>query len=74
LERFGEDDDLQVFHAGTAKTKAGDGFITAGGRVLGITAAAATLDQALARCYGAIEKITWAGMQYRRDIGQFGVR
>jgi phosphoribosylamine--glycine ligase len=74
LERFGEDDDLQVFHAGTAKTKAGDGFITTGGRVLGITAAAATLDQALARCYGAIEKITWEGMHYRRDIGQFGVR
>jgi phosphoribosylamine--glycine ligase len=74
LERLGEDDDLQVFHAGTAKTKAGDGFITTGGRVLGITAAAATLDQALARCYGAIEKITWEGMHYRRDIGQFGVR
>jgi phosphoribosylamine--glycine ligase len=71
LERFPDDDDLQVFHAGTAKTKAGGDFVTAGGRVLGITAAAATLEQALARCYNAIAKITWEGMQYRRDIGQF---
>lgn len=73
LERSADAADLQVFHAGTAKTKAGD-FITAGGRVLGITAAAATLEPALARCYSGIEKITWDGMQYRRDIGQFGVR
>lgn len=62
--------DLQIFHAGTAKS--GDGFTTAGGRVLGITAAAATLEQALATCFGAVEKIGWKGMQYRRDIGRFG--
>ncbi|HEV7681770.1 MAG TPA: phosphoribosylamine--glycine ligase [Pyrinomonadaceae bacterium] len=63
-------DDLQIFHAGTSKS--GDAFITAGGRVLGITAAAATLEQALARCYDAVDKIEWKGMQYRRDIGRFG--
>jgi phosphoribosylamine--glycine ligase len=62
--------DLQVFHAGTSKS--GDGFSTSGGRVLGITAAAATLDQALAKCYGAVDRIGWTGMQYRRDIGRFG--
>ncbi|HEV7743384.1 MAG TPA: phosphoribosylamine--glycine ligase [Pyrinomonadaceae bacterium] len=63
-------DDLQIFHSGTSKS--GDEFGTSGGRVLAITAAAATLEQALARCYGAVDKIGWKGMQYRRDIGRFG--
>jgi len=62
--------DVQVFHAGT--TLAGDGtWHTAGGRVLGLTARAATLDLALERCYEAIGHIRWDGMQYRRDIGKF---
>jgi phosphoribosylamine--glycine ligase len=61
--------DLQIFHAGTSKS--GDGFSTSGGRVLAITAAAATLEQALAKCYGAVDKIQWQGMLYRRDIGRF---
>ncbi len=62
-------DDLQVFHAGTSKSEGG--FVTSGGRVLGITAVGTTLEQALESCYGAIRPITWEGMQYRRDIGQF---
>jgi phosphoribosylamine--glycine ligase len=62
--------DLQVFHAGTSKSESGS-FITAGGRVLGITAVGSGLDRALENCYGAIEPITWEGMQYRRDIGRF---
>lgn len=70
LEPAGNDADLNIFHAGTAKTEAGD-FVTAGGRVLGITAAARTLEQALERCYRATGKIAWEGMQYRRDIGKF---
>ena len=62
--------DVQVFHAGTRL--AGDGtWHTAGGRVLGLTARAATLDLALERCYEAIRHIRWDGMQYRRDIGKF---
>jgi phosphoribosylamine---glycine ligase len=61
---------LEIFHAGTSKSEAGD-FVTSGGRVLGVTAAAPTLEQALDSCYGVIEQITWPGMQYRRDIGQF---
>ncbi len=65
--------DVQVFHAGTTRVEKGR-WVTAGGRVLGITAAAATLEQALDNCYGAIEKIAWEGMQYRRDIGQFQER
>lgn len=70
LEPFATNDELQVFHAGTSKSEGGD-FVTSGGRVLGITATGATLAQALANCYCAVDKINWKGMQYRRDIGQF---
>jgi phosphoribosylamine--glycine ligase len=70
LERVDVRNDLQVFHGGTSKSEGG-GFLTAGGRVLGVTALGSTLAQALENCYGAIEPITWQGMKYRRDIGQF---
>jgi len=66
-------EDLQVFHAGTSRSDAGD-LVTAGGRVIGITASGADLDAALSRCYHAISRIHWAGMQYRRDIGRFDNR
>ncbi|HKO45465.1 MAG TPA: phosphoribosylamine--glycine ligase [Pyrinomonadaceae bacterium] len=61
---------VEVFHAGTSKTENGD-YATAGGRVLGVTAAAETLEQALRLCYSAAEQIGWEGVQYRRDIGRF---
>ncbi len=70
LGRVDMGEDLQVFHAGTSRTAAGD-FQTAGGRVLAVTARKATLDHALNSCYAAIGKIEWKGMQFRRDIGQF---
>jgi phosphoribosylamine--glycine ligase len=63
-------DDLQIFHAGTSRSQADD-FVTSGGRVLGVTAADTTLEQALTRCYRIVDKISWPGMQYRRDIGRF---
>src|SRR5215217_736291 len=60
---------VQVFHAGTSLDASGR--ITAtGGRVLGITAGAERLPDALSICYGALEKIHWPGMQFRRDIGR----
>jgi phosphoribosylamine--glycine ligase len=62
--------DVQIFHAGTSKDDRG-GYLTAGGRVLGVTAAAETLNEALRLCYAATERISWEGMQYRRDIGRF---
>ncbi len=57
-----------VFHAGTAER---DGHVvTAGGRVLGVTAASeAGLEDALGKVYAAMGKISFDGMQYRRDIG-----
>lgn len=70
LDRLAIKDDLQIFHAGTAKTATGN-LLTAGGRVLGVTATGDTLEQALGSCYSAIEKVNWDGMQYRRDIGRF---
>lgn len=62
---------VEIFHAGTSRSESG-GCLTAGGRVLGITAMGPTLDEALARSYQRIKTISWPGMQYRRDIGRFG--
>jgi phosphoribosylamine--glycine ligase len=61
---------VMVFHAGTARSPNGD-LVTAGGRVLGVTAKGATLAEALKRCYQAAGDISWEGIQYRRDIGRF---
>jgi phosphoribosylamine--glycine ligase len=61
-----------VFHAGTAKH--GDKLITNGGRVLGVTAAGTTLRMAIENAYAAVEKIHFTGMQYRKDIGQKGLK
>jgi phosphoribosylamine--glycine ligase len=70
LERVIVGPALQVFHAGTSWSESGE-LVTAGGRVLGITAWQPTLDAALARCYEAVSQIDWPGKQYRRDIGRF---
>jgi phosphoribosylamine--glycine ligase len=56
----------KVFHAGTKRD--GDAIVTNGGRVLGVTAAAASLDAALAAAYEAAGKIHFEGMHYRKDI------
>ena len=60
---------LAVFHAATARGPNGE-WLTAGGRVLAVTAKGKTLDRALSRCYTAISGIHWDGMHYRRDIGR----
>src|SRR6202795_4734185 len=57
----------KVFHAGTKRD--GNAIVTSGGRVLGVTAAAASLDAALSRVYEAAQKIHFAGAHYRKDIG-----
>jgi phosphoribosylamine---glycine ligase len=58
---------VEIFHSGSAF--AGGEVVTAGGRVLGVTAAAASLDEALQRAYQAMTEIRFEGMYYRRDIG-----
>ncbi|MBX7062980.1 MAG: phosphoribosylamine--glycine ligase [Pyrinomonadaceae bacterium] len=60
---------VAVFHAGTARDAAGN-YITSGGRVLGVTAVGANLNGALLSAYEAVSKITWPGMQFRKDIGR----
>ena len=58
--------DVKVFHAGTALK---DGkIVTAGGRVLGVTARGTSLEAAVARAYEAVKVIHFDGMQYRTDI------
>jgi phosphoribosylamine--glycine ligase len=62
-----ERDGAQVFHAGTALK---DGrLVTAGGRVLSVTATAPSVPEAIARAYRAIDRIRFEGMHFRRDIG-----
>jgi phosphoribosylamine--glycine ligase len=61
-----------VFHAGTKKNGRGN-LITAGGRVFGVTASGATLASAIEDAYRAAGKISFAGMQYRHDIGAKGL-
>ena len=58
----------QVFHAGTAAGENG-GFVTAGGRVLGVTATGETLQEAIRQAYAAARGIRWEGVQLRGDIG-----
>lgn len=71
---FGLDDvsqmpDVAVFHAGTAR--AADGrIVTAGGRVLGVTAWDRTTPAAIRRAYEAVERIHFDGAHYRKDIGR----
>jgi phosphoribosylamine--glycine ligase len=60
-------DEVQVFHAGT-KTVNGE-IATNGGRVLGVTAKAETLEAARSLAYKAADKISFAGVQRRNDIG-----
>jgi len=69
---FGLDDvsgeDIYVYHAGTAEK---DGkIVTAGGRVLGVTALGATLKEARAKAYAGVAKIKFEGAHYRADIGR----
>lgn len=60
-------DGVKVFHAGT---KGKDGkCVTAGGRVLGVTAVDKNLDDAIKEAYSAVEDVKFTNMHYRKDIG-----
>lgn len=68
LDSRGGQDGVIVYHAGT---KLEDGkFLTAGGRVLGVTGVGGTLREALDKAYGAMGRIFFEGMHYRTDIGR----
>ena len=68
LDENGGVDGAIVYHAGTKLD--GDKILTNGGRVLGVTAKADTLDEALTKAYKAVKKIDFENAHYRTDIGR----
>jgi phosphoribosylamine--glycine ligase len=71
LDAVGDDPDVVVFHAGTRRV--GKGFVTAGGRVLGVTARGATVAEARRRAYAAAGRIHFEGVHMRHDIASRAV-
>ncbi|MCK5352324.1 phosphoribosylamine--glycine ligase, partial [bacterium] len=72
LEMAGEDENTVAFHAGT--TLKNGKTVTNGGRVLGITSVAPTLQPAIIRAYEGVNKIHFEGMYCRRDIASKGLK
>jgi phosphoribosylamine---glycine ligase len=72
MDDAGKVEGVKVFHAGT-RVRDGE-FYTAGGRVLGVTARAASLQVAVDRAYEAADKIKFDGAQYRKDIAARALR
>lgn len=68
IDRAEAEDGVKVFHAGTAMR---DGkLVTAGGRVLGVTAVGDDIRKAIERGYRAVDEIRWEGAYFRTDIGR----
>jgi phosphoribosylamine--glycine ligase len=68
VDDFPPQDDVMIFHAGTERCEDGR-LVTAGGRVLAVSAVGASLTEALDRAYHGVSQISFEGMHYRRDIG-----
>lgn len=68
IKEAGKQDDVVIFHAGTTMSR--QDLVTNGGRVLGVSTTGKNLKEALDKAYKAIEKISFEGMQYRKDIGK----
>jgi phosphoribosylamine--glycine ligase/phosphoribosylformylglycinamidine cyclo-ligase len=66
LESGGEN--IAYFHAGTKQVEGQ--LVTGGGRVLGVTAWAESLERAVAEAYQAVSRVRFEGMQYRKDIAR----
>jgi phosphoribosylamine--glycine ligase len=71
LEQAASVPDVVVFHAGTAESE--NAVVTAGGRVLTIVGRGASFDEAIARAYDGVSRVSFDGMQYRHDIGRKAV-
>lgn len=71
LEDAAELENVVIFHAGTRRER--DRVLTAGGRVLGVTAWAKDLRGAVDRAYEAVRRIHWPNVMYRTDIGAKGL-
>jgi phosphoribosylamine--glycine ligase len=68
LDDAADQEGVIVFHAGTALEEGR--IVTAGGRVLGVTALGPTVAEAIERAYRAVDKISFEGAHFRRDIGR----
>ncbi len=68
LDEKGQLDDYLVYHAGTKLD--GDKLVTAGGRVIGVTATAEKFADAISKAYEGVKKIDFKDVHYRNDIGQ----
>jgi phosphoribosylamine--glycine ligase len=64
--------DVVVFHAGTVAK--GKKIVTAGGRVLGVTALGDSVEEAVKKAYAAVAKIQWTDVYFRKDIGGKAIR
>jgi len=67
LDALADLPEVVVFHAGTRRVEGG-GFVTDGGRVLGVTAHGDDVERARERAYAAVERISFDGARFRRDI------
>jgi phosphoribosylamine--glycine ligase len=72
ISGVGDVEGAVVFQAGTKRD--GEDLVTAGGRVLGVTATGADLQESIQAAYTAVEKIRFSGMHYRKDIGKRGLQ
>ncbi len=72
LSAASQETGVQIFHAGTAIKN--ERTVTAGGRVLGVTAVGKTLEKAIEQAYKAVNHIRWTGLHYRHDIGAKALR
>ena len=68
LDENGQLPGVTVYHAGTKKDA--DGYKTAGGRVLGVTACGRDLEEALQKAYAGVHQISFDKAHYRKDIGR----
>ncbi|MDD6268444.1 MAG: phosphoribosylamine--glycine ligase, partial [Oscillospiraceae bacterium] len=69
LDKKGQISNCFVYHAGTKINENGE-MVNAGGRVLGVTATAGTLPEALDIAYNGVKSINWKDVHYRKDIGR----
>jgi phosphoribosylamine--glycine ligase len=67
LDQNGQLDEASIFHSGTKTTE--KGFVTNGGRVLGVTALGSTTELALRKAYNAVSKVNFENSFFRTDIG-----
>lgn len=70
LDEASKIDNLTIYHAGTTLDETTGKFLTAGGRVLGVTGYGSALDEAIQKAYEGVKAISFEKAYYRTDIGK----